>query len=243
MLNMMIKRKRERRHTEDRYLALVLATSAGLLNAMALGAFGVFPSHMSGNTSQLSTEISRVDIRDLTFLLAIITAFVTGCVTARMMVIVGIRNNIRTIFSLILLTEGVLLMMMSAFELLFYSSGNNREVLVFLGFLMGIHNATSTQLSNGRVRSTHITGTLTDAGIALGSLLATLFRRDPSKEVSVQRKQFITHLITILSFLTGGIAGLLLFNQFGFSSMIAVGGFLVAIALSSIAITVQMARR
>jgi len=116
-------------------------------------------------------------------------------------------------------------------------------VLVFLGFLMGIHNATSTQLSNGRVRSTHITGTLTDAGIALGSLLATLFRRDPSKEVNVQRKQFITHLITILSFLSGGIAGLLLFNQFGFSSMIAVGGFLVVIALSSIAIAVQMARR
>ncbi|MTD25604.1 YoaK family protein [Erwinia sorbitola] len=243
MFNMMIKRKGERRHTEDRYLALVLATSAGLLNAMALGAFGVFPSHMSGNASQLSTEVSRVDIKDLVFLLSILAAFVIGCVTARLMVIAGIRNNIRTIFSLILLTEGVLLIMMSAFELLFYSTANNREVIVFLGFLMGIHNATSTQLSNGRVRSTHITGTLTDAGIALGSLMATLSRHDPSKQVNVQRKQFITHLITILSFLSGGIAGLLLFEAFGFSSMIAVGGFLVVVALSSIAVTVQMTKR
>jgi len=153
MLDMMIKRKRQRRHTEDRYLALVLATSAGLLNAMALGAFGIFPSHMSGNTSQLSSEVSSVDIRDMTFLLSMIVAFVSGCVSARLLVIVGIRQNIRTIFSLILLVEGILLIAMSAFELLYYSSANNREVIVFLGFLMGIHNATSTQLSNGRVRS------------------------------------------------------------------------------------------
>jgi len=126
MLDMMIKRKRERRHTEDRYLALVLATSAGLLNAMALGAFGIFPSHMSGNTSQLSSEVSSVDIRDMTFLLAMIVAFVIGCISARLLVIVGIRNNIRTIFSLILLMEGMLLMAMAAFELLYYSSANNR---------------------------------------------------------------------------------------------------------------------
>ncbi|MEN5015195.1 YoaK family protein [Erwinia sp. Eh17-17] len=243
MLNMMIKRKAERRHTEDRYLALFLATSAGLLNAMALGAFGIFPSHMSGNASQLSTEVYRVDIRDLIFLLSILAAFVIGCVSARLLVIVGIRNAIRTIFSLILLIEGVLLIGLSAYEILFFSTQNNREAIVFLGFLMGIHNATSTQLSNGRVRSTHITGTLTDAGIALGSLLATLFRHDPSKQVKVQRKQFITHLITIFSFLLGGVAGLMLFNQFGFGSMAAVGGFMMLIASGSIILAVQRAKR
>ncbi|HGG8829079.1 TPA: DUF1275 family protein, partial [Enterobacter kobei] len=53
---MLIKLKKERTHQEDRRLALWLATSAGLLNAIALGAFGFFPSHMTGNTSQLSSE-------------------------------------------------------------------------------------------------------------------------------------------------------------------------------------------
>lgn len=43
MLNMLIKRKGGRTHTEDRHLALLLATTAGILNAMALGAFGFFP--------------------------------------------------------------------------------------------------------------------------------------------------------------------------------------------------------
>ncbi|CCF11743.1 hypothetical protein PANA5342_pPANA10010 (plasmid) [Pantoea ananatis LMG 5342] len=39
---MLIKKKKIRSHTEDRYLALALATTAGILNAMALGAFGFF---------------------------------------------------------------------------------------------------------------------------------------------------------------------------------------------------------
>lgn len=242
MLRMMIKRKRERTHAEDRYLALVLATSAGLLNAMALGAFGIFPSHMSGNAAQLSSEVSNVDIRDLKFLLAILTAFVIGCIMSRLIAIWGIKNKLRTIFSIVLLIEGVMLMVLSTFETFFYAVGNNREVIVFLGFLMGIHNATSTQLSNGRVRSTHVTGTLTDAGIALGSLLTAWFQRDRSQTMPPAYRQFMTHLVTVVSFLSGGMAGLLLFDRFGFSSMIAVGVFLALIAISSIVVTVRIAR-
>lgn len=65
---MLIKLKKERTHQEDRRLALWLATSAGLLNAIALGAFGFFPSHMTGNTSQLSSEVSSTDLSDILFL-------------------------------------------------------------------------------------------------------------------------------------------------------------------------------
>lgn len=64
---MLIKLKKERTHQEDRRLALWLATSAGLLNAIALGAFGFFPSHMTGNTSQLSSEVSSTDLSDILF--------------------------------------------------------------------------------------------------------------------------------------------------------------------------------
>ena len=62
---MLIKLKRTRTHVEDRNLALCLATSAGLLNAMALAAFGFFPSHMSGNIAQISSDLNEMDIRNL----------------------------------------------------------------------------------------------------------------------------------------------------------------------------------
>ncbi len=243
MLKMLIKRKGRRTHTEDRHLALVLATTAGILNAMALGAFGFFPSHMSGNTSQLSSEVSNSDMGDVILLSAIIGAFVIGSATSRLLAISGIKNNIRTIFSLILLMEGVLLILTSLFEIMFFSLQNNHEIIVFLSFLMGIHNSTSTQLSNGRVRSTHITGTLTDAGISLSDVIATLLRRDPSKQIKAQRSQFITHSVTIMSFLIGGITGLLLYKQFGFNSMTAVGIFIVVISIGSITTTIWRAKR
>ncbi|MCT9872543.1 DUF1275 domain-containing protein, partial [Paenarthrobacter aurescens] len=74
-----------------------------------------------------------------------------------------------------LLAEGIFLLLTSLVEILWYSERNNGEILVTLSLLMGIHNSTSTQLSSGRVRSTHVTGTLTDAGIALGSWLRASF--------------------------------------------------------------------
>lgn len=240
---MLIKLKRTRTHDEDRNLAMWLATAAGVLNAIALGAFGFFPSHMSGNTSQLSSEVSNVNFRDITFLATILFAFVCGAVTARMVVISGLANGNRIIFCHILWVEGLALIGLSLFEMFFYSSANNREIIVILGFLMGVHNSTSTQLSNGRVRSTHITGTLTDAGISLASVLAALFRRDPSKNVSGQKRQLWTHLTTIFSFLIGGIVGLMMFEHLGFKAMAMVGGILVIVATIAMVRTVVHVNR
>lgn len=241
--NVLIKKKRVRSHTEDRYLALVLATTAGILNAMALGAFGFFPSHMTGNASQISSEVSSSDLNDLLFLAVLITAFVIGSASARFVVDTGLRNKIRTIYCFVILAEGVALTLTSVFETVLYSPQNNREILVLLGFLMGIHNSTSTQLSNGRVRSTHITGTLTDAGIALGSFISSFITRAAPDDRRPHKKQLNTHLTTVFSFLSGCIAGLLLFKEFGFNAMIMLGIFLVAVALLSLVDTLRTARK
>lgn len=238
---MLIKRKRIRSHTEDRYLARVLATAAGILNAMALGAFGFLPSHMSGNTSQISTEVVSSDTYGFMFLAALLLAFVAGGTLARIAVIVG--QKFRTIFCLILLAEGVALTAVSLFEILFYSTSFNSEVLIMLGFLMGVHNSNSTQLSNGRVRSTHVTGTLTDAGIALGSFLSSFVSRDKTLDRRLVRKQLHTHLTTVFSFLTGCIAGLALFDWFGFQAMLALGLFLIVVAVNAIFLTVRTASK
>lgn len=238
---MLIKKKKARSHTEDRYLALVLATAAGILNAMALGAFGFLPSHMSGNVSQMPSEVASADTYGFLFLATLLFAFVMGGMLARIAVIAG--QKLRTIFCLILLAEGVALTAVSLFEILLYSTHFNSEVLIMLGFLMGVHNSTSTQLSNGRVRSTHVTGTLTDAGIALGSFLSSFVSRDGVLERRFFQKQLHTHLTTIFSFLSGCIVGLVLFDLFGFKAMLALGAFLIVVAASAIVITVRTASK
>lgn len=231
---MLIKLKRMRSHLEDRKLALWLATTAGLLNAIALGAFGFFPSHMTGNTSQLSSEVSTTDFRNIFFFGTLILAFVCGAIIARAIVIWGIVTNNRLVFCHILLTEGIILTAISLYETYYHSFSSNREVITALCGLMGLHNSTSTQLSNGRVRSTHITGTLTDAGISFASVLVAMLRRDYSKDMQAQKSQLTTHLTTIFSFLTGGVVGLSLFDYFGFASMTAVGLVLTIVAVLSI---------
>ncbi|RUR34327.1 YoaK family protein [Vreelandella nanhaiensis] len=238
---MLIKKKKARSHAEDRYLALVLATAAGILNAMALGAFGFLPSHMSGNVSLIPSEVANSDTYGFLFLATLLIAFVMGGMLARMAVIAG--QKIRTIFCLILLAEGVALTAVSLLQVLLYSTHSNSEVLITLGFLMGVHNSTSTQLSNGRVRSTHVTGTLTDAGIALGSFLSSFVSRDGSLDRRFFQKQLHTHLTTIFSFLTGCAVGLVLFDLFGFKAMLGVGAFLIIVAASAIAITVRTASK
>lgn len=240
---MLIKLKKERTHQEDRRLALWLATSAGLLNAIALGAFGFFPSHMTGNTSQFSSEVSSSDLNDIIFFATIILSFVTGAIIARIIVLWGIMHNVRLIFCQVLLIEGLLLAGVSLHEIYFHTFTTNREIIVFLCGLMGIHNSTSTQLSGGRVRSTHITGTLTDAGISLASVVVAMLRRDYSKDTAAQTSQLTTHLTTLFSFITGGIAGLVLFRWFGFNAMLALGLMLVFVATFSIVSTSLRVRK
>lgn len=149
----------------------------------------VFPSHMTGNTSQLSSEVSSTDLSDILFFGAIILSFVSGAIAARIIVIWGIIHNVRLVFSQVLFVEGLLLAGVSLYEMYFHSFATNQEIIIFLCGLMGIHNSTSTQLSGGRVRSTHITGTLTDAGISLASVMVAMLRRitpkiRPRKRVS-----------------------------------------------------------
>lgn len=109
-----------------------------------------FPSHMTGNTSQLSSEVSSTDLSDILFFGAIILSFVSGAIAARIIVIWGIIHNIRLVFSQVLFVEGLLLAGVSLYEMYFHSFATNQEIIIFLCGLMGIHNSTSTQLSGGR---------------------------------------------------------------------------------------------
>lgn len=237
---MLLRKKKIRSHSEDRLLALTLATTAGILNAMAFGAFGFFPSHMTGNTSQISAEVTGSDLHDLLFLAVLIAAFVTGAMLSRLAVAFGLKRSLRTIYCLVLLAEGVALALTALVEILWYSERNNGEILVTLSFLMGIHNSTSTQLSSGRVRSTHVTGTLTDAGIALGSWLRASLSQSEAADRALHRTVLLTHMVTIFSFLSGCVAGYLLFKLLGFEAMTGLGIVLALIAAGGIARTLHL---
>ncbi|VFS42435.1 Protein of uncharacterised function (DUF1275) [Enterobacter cancerogenus] len=80
-------------------------------------------------------------------------------------------------------------------------------------------------------------------GISLASVVVAMMRRDYSKDTAAQKSQLKTHLTTLFSFITGGIAGLILFRWFGFTAMLALGLMLVLVAAFSIISTSLRVRR
>ena len=53
-----------------------------------------------------------------------------------------------------------------------------------LCFIMGLQNATVTKISGARIRTTHVTGMVTDVGIELGKLV--YWNRDPIRSETLR---------------------------------------------------------
>ena len=73
--------------------------------------------------------------------------------------------------------------------------------------------------------------------------MVAMLRRDYSKDTAAQKSQLKTHLTTLFSFITGGIAGLLLFRWIGFNAMLALGLMLAVVATVSIITVSTRVRR
>jgi uncharacterized membrane protein YoaK (UPF0700 family) len=83
----------------------------------------------------------------------------------------------------------------------------------------GLQNALATTYSGAVIRTTHITGIITDLGLAAGHFL----RHD-----TIEPRQITIHLILVIGFIVGGIVGGLSYQQWGINVLLipaAITGF------------------
>lgn len=231
---MLIDRKAGRTSREDRQLAMVLAGCAGMLNILALGAFGLFPSNMTGNATQLSQELLQWDKLQMLTLVMLLCLFLFGAFTSRVAVSIAKKNLIRTIYAHILLIEGVMLVAPVLISLWYPQSIKQTYFIYGLSFLLGAHNATSTQLSQGKVRTTHVTGTLTDTGIVLANLVLQPIMRLPPSQIKQFRYLLGIYLTSFLSFFFGGLLGILGYEWLGIRAFILAGIVLLMVSFSTL---------
>jgi uncharacterized membrane protein YoaK (UPF0700 family) len=97
---------------------------------------------------------------------------------------------------------------------------------------MGLQNAIVTKVSKAEIRTTHMTGIITDIGIELGKLIYwnKSTQVNESGYVRANREKLKAHLFIFGMFLIGGIVGAISFKTVGYISVIPLSLSLVLIA-------------
>src|SRR3954468_19634408 len=149
-------------------LAITLAWVAGYTNIVAVLTCGTVISHASGTTSNLGHHIGTGEWHVAGYAFFLITTFFLGAAVSGFFTELGRRRGWESIYVLPMVAETVLL---AIFAVGIEFNGGAQSGVTFLwmtaaaSLAMGLQNATITRISNGVVRTTHVTGVLTDLGL------------------------------------------------------------------------------
>jgi uncharacterized membrane protein YoaK (UPF0700 family) len=217
----------------DRYLGTTLAFVAGAVNAGGFAAVQRYTSHMTGVVAAAADHLA-----DGAFVLAgagaaALAAFVAGAACSAVMVNFGRRHRLRSVFAAPLLLEAVLLLAfgLAGARLATAASLAVPGIVLLLCFIMGLQNALVTKLSHGEIRTTHVTGVITDIGIELGrALYWNRSPRDGLEPVRMNPVRLRGLALLAGAFFAGAVAGALAFRHVGFLATLPLAAILVLLA-------------
>ena len=198
-------------------LGAMLCFVAGATNAGGFLAVGHYTSHMTGVLSSVADNLVLGNIGLVLIAMASLVAFISGAMTTAWMVNWGLRRQLQSAYGRPLLLEAVLLLVFGLFGsgINFFAGLFVPLTVLLLCFIMGLQNAVITKISHAEIRTTHVTGLVTDLGIELGKLLY-INRLTRDNLVTANRTKLRIHATLITSFFVGGLVGAIGFKSFGY---------------------------
>lgn len=222
----MLVREGDQRTIEiDIRLAALLAGIAGSLNAAGFQATGFFSANMTGNVSALSDHIGLAQFGLAGFFFSLVIAFIAGAFFSGLLIEAGRKRGVRAIYAYSITFEAALLGVLGCADIWLPNAQSGMVLVLGLSFVMGLQNAATTRISNARIRTTHVSGMATDIGLGLAVLLS----QAPQRAEAIMRLRLF--LSTILSFLVGGVVGVLVYLAIGGWLLLICAAMLFAIAL------------
>lgn len=221
----------ERTDQTVRHLGYALAFVAGAANAGAFLAVKRYTSHMTGIVSSMADHLVLGEFAELLGAAIAVLAFLLGAMTSAVMINFGRRRQARSQFALPLLLEALLFLLFGAMGAAMGEADSALFVpttVALLCFMMGLQNAVITKISGAVVRTTHLTGVITDLGIEFGKL--AYWNRTPDAQAApvVADRQHIATLAALVgAFLGGGILGAFGFKHLGYLTILPLAGILV----------------
>ncbi len=223
----------QRTAESNRELGFVLAFVAGAINAGGFLAVKQYTSHVTGMVSSLADNLALGQMGLVVDAAVGVLSFLLGAMCCAIMVNFARRRQLSSEYALPLLLEASLILcfgllgaQLSTFEGLLIPF-----TVVLLCFIMGLQNAIATKLSNAVIRTTHMTGIVTDLGIELGKLIYWNHNPDHPLKVRADRKRMVVLAGLLLAFTTGGIAGAYGFKQAGYGFTVPLALMLAVLAL------------
>tara|TARA_R110002073_G_scaffold104622_5_gene236725 strand:+ start:43657 stop:44337 length:681 start_codon:yes stop_codon:yes gene_type:complete len=179
---------------------LGLAGIAGYINTLiiALGAPPV--THLTGTISRWSSDVGRGDMIDAQLIAGLVVAFLLGAICSG--VIIGSSTlHIGRRYGLAILIEAGLLSLAA-----FFIDQSLITGAMFAAGAAGLQNAMAASYRSLIIRTTHLTGVITDLGFQIGQFLSGHQRLG---------WEFVLLASILIAFVTGGILGVTSAQQLG----------------------------
>lgn len=230
----------------NRRLGRSLALVAGAVNAGGFLAVGQYTSHMSGIVSALADNAVLGDSALILAGLGSLLSFVAGAAVSAILINWGRQRGAHSEYALPLMIEACLLL---CFGLLGANLERHRVLFMpatvgLLCFVMGLQNAIITKISKAEIRTTHVTGLITDIGIELGKLAYRRTQFSASGGAARPDRAKLRLLASLLlMFMLGGLGGAFGFKHVGFVVTVPLAALLVVLAIVPVLDDVLAARR
>ncbi|MCL6236223.1 MULTISPECIES: YoaK family protein [Acinetobacter] len=192
--------------------AFFLAVNAGMINVLGLVTIlHQSVSHMTGNVSMLAMAFIAWQPNTIIYLILVLLCYVIGSFYSGL--ILGNSH-----FSLTR-RYGVPLSLVAFFIVLCWLllPYFPRYALLWACVAMGVQNAMVSHYKGTIIRTTHLSGVLTDLGLALGY---------KARGLPVESKRVVLHLLILAGFIVGGILASWLYPY------LKLNAFLIPAALS-----------
>jgi uncharacterized membrane protein YoaK (UPF0700 family) len=173
--------------------AMALACIAGCVNAVGfLSAQHQALSHLSGTISNFGIEVARADWPLAAHAALIVVFFFLGCVLSGVIIRQSTLRAGRR-YGVALCCESLLL-----FATTYLLRHNSPAGAPLAAMACGLQNAMATSYSGAVVRTTHMTGIVTDLGIAMGLL---------ARGERVDWRRLRLYLVLLVGFAGGSVLG------------------------------------
>jgi len=144
---------------------LALSAVAGYVNAVALAFFHVPISHMSGAVTHLGTDMIHGRTSAAVFLAGVLSSFLFGAMVSGLLIGAARLEPSRR-YGVALILEGLALCFVALCFPRWPQAG-----LTAAAFACGLQNGMASSYYGLIVRTTHVTGILTDIGVLLGQFI------------------------------------------------------------------------